>query len=285
METPLILPRRGLAAQAVRDTPWHLLPMIACESVCGDTAPALLATAAMQFMLAAGDVLDDVEDADSADSLAAKYGQAVAVNVGSALIIMAEQALSKLNTTTEARLAANARDIFNECYARACHGQHLELTILPGQFVTEEDYLKMIGLKSASQIECACHLGALLAGADEEVIGVYRAFGYNLGMASQLANDSLGITSGKDIVRRKMTVAVIFALNHANPKIRAGLEAIYMDRSEEPDTEKVRTWLQESGGVCYCTIQQDLYKERAADHLSAIAARGMPTERFWPFLE
>ena len=286
LEMPLTSIRRALAPTAAGDVPWHLLPLIVCDSICGDTAPAMPAAAAMQFMLAAGDMLDDVEDADSADSLAAKYGPALAVNAASALIILAEGAINQASAVSVAHIAAEACHIFNTYYARACYGQHLELSTPPGGSVTEEEYLKMISLKSASQIECACHLGALLGGAGETLIEDYRAFGNNLGMAAQLANDALGIASGKDITRRKITLPVIFALKHSAAEIRTGLEAVYLGRSrEEVDTEQVRAWLAQCGGIYYAAVQQELFTKKARETLAGIAARGISTDRFGIFFE
>jgi hypothetical protein len=50
-------------------------------------------------MMAAGDVFDDIEDAESTDSLLAKYGPGVAVNAATALIVLAEKAICRLKET------------------------------------------------------------------------------------------------------------------------------------------------------------------------------------------
>ena len=65
IKTPLLNSRRGLADDAPEDKPWILLPVMVCESLCGDGDRAIPAAAAIQFMLAAGDVFDDIEDSDS----------------------------------------------------------------------------------------------------------------------------------------------------------------------------------------------------------------------------
>src|SRR4030067_289842 len=71
VKQPLAQTRRGLAAQSTYDRPWPLLPLIVCEAISGHYEQALPAAAAFQLLMAAGDVFDDIEDADSCEALSA----------------------------------------------------------------------------------------------------------------------------------------------------------------------------------------------------------------------
>src|SRR4030042_12134 len=74
VKEPLSKARRGLAADIAHDRPWPLLPLMVCEAICGRYEQAVPAAAALQLLKAAAEVFDDIEDADSSESLLARYG-------------------------------------------------------------------------------------------------------------------------------------------------------------------------------------------------------------------
>src|SRR5690606_6686937 len=87
--------------------------------------------------------------------------------------------------------------------------------------VTVDDYLGMIGGKTAALLECAAKLGALLGGADRETVDRLGAFGRDVGLAFQLVDDLLGVlgdpmVTGKpalaDLQARKKSAPVVVAL-------------------------------------------------------------------------
>lgn len=281
LNEPLSVKRRGLAQQAAHDVPWHLLPLTVCQSICGDFERALPVAAAFQLMLGAGDVFDDIEDADSPESLFAKRGYAISTNAATTLLILAERSISRLKEKgVEDSVVTMSYERFNAYYSLACRGQHLDLSTPRNSLVTEDCYLEILGMKSASQIECACHLGALVADADNSIIEAYSTFGRNLGMAAQITNDILGVTGGKDIARRKITLPAIYALTNADKKTQKELKGIYINKCEEtPDIECIKSLLADSGAIYYATLKQELYKQKAADALSEIAGSGIDTDR------
>ena len=75
-----------------------------------------------------------------------------------------------------------------------------------------EDYLKMIGLKTAVLIACSAKLGAIIAGAEDKDCDLLYRYGYDLGLAFQIADDWLdtyadpkvfGKAIGGDILNNK----------------------------------------------------------------------------------
>ena len=154
IEEPLKQKRRGLADEMVSERPWPLLPMMVCEAVCGKYEQAIPAAAAVQIFLAAGDVFDDIEDADSSDSLSARYGFSLAANAGTALILLAETALLRLKQRkVEDHLILRILEEVNSSLISACLGQHEDLSLSGDASISEDDYLRIMSLKSASQIE------------------------------------------------------------------------------------------------------------------------------------
>ena len=70
----LVEPNRALAGKSKNNHPWPLLPVIVCEAVSGQIERAVPAAAGLQFLTAAADVFDDIQDQDSPNSLMSKYG-------------------------------------------------------------------------------------------------------------------------------------------------------------------------------------------------------------------
>jgi len=279
--------RRAFATEHENSRPWPLLPLIICEAISGQYEVAIPVAAARQFMVAAADIFDDIEDEDSPRSLPAKYGVAAATNVATTLLILAERAVTRLKDKgVSNENVVRVMDSFNSFYATACVGQHLDLSLTPETAASEEIYLRIIELKSASQVKCACNIGALLAGADRQLIAKFSDFGYNLGMASQITNDIQGITDGKDIFNRKITLPVIYALNQTEGDIRLELETVFCKRSKhEPATSLIQDLLFRTGGIHYAVVKMELYRQKAMDILSDITKLGIVVERLKLFLE
>jgi competence protein ComQ len=280
-------PGRGLSANLDPDHPWQLLPLIVCQSVCRKYAPALPVAASLQFMLAAGDVFDDIEDADSPTSITAKYGQAAAINTGTTLIILAEKAICRLkNRKVDVRIISQFFEILNSHFTLACLGQHYDLINASKLTISEEEYLKITALKSASQIECSCRLGALLGGADKKLIDIFSKFGHNLGMSAQLANDIRGINRGKDILNRKVTLPVIYALNQMEGQKHQYMEAFFRkETSDSVKWEDIKDWLSRCGAVYYASVKQETYKQQALAYLITAKKLGVDTSHLTTFLK
>jgi geranylgeranyl pyrophosphate synthase len=287
IKEPLMKARRGLSAEiAIDRQPWPLLPLIICEAISGQYNHALPATAALQLLTVAGDVFDDIEDDDSSESLSARYGSAVATNIATTLIILAERAMSRLKIKgVENHIIVRALDTMNSFYTTACVGQHLDLSLSADDTVTEDLYLKIISMKSASQVECACNIGALLASDDQRLIEIFTIFGHNLGMAAQISNDLHGVTRGNDIFNRKVTLPVIYGLTQANDEDRNLLEIVFHKQSESPTDPKISDLLFRVGAMHYTTTKIEFYKQLAMDVLSEITERGVNVERLKLFLE
>jgi geranylgeranyl pyrophosphate synthase len=279
--------KRGLATKTTHDRPWPLLPLIVCEAVSGQYEHAMPAAAALQLFIAAGDIFDDIEDADSSESLSAKYGSAVATNVATTLLILAEKAITRLERRGVAdQIIIHVMDVVNSSFTITCTGQHLDLSLNLEAAVSEDTYLRIADMKTASTVQCACHIGALLATGHQELIDTFAMFGQNLGMTFQIANDIQGITRGSDILKRKMTLPVIYALSQADGEARHQLELTFSKQSESAsDAAQTRDLLFRTGAIHYATIKMEFYKQQALDILSKAEGEGANVERLKLFLE
>lgn len=277
--------------ELIKDTaqykPWPLLPLFICDAICGSWEQTLPAIAALQLMKAAADVFDDIEDADNTESIPAKFGIALATNTASVLVVLAEKGFTRLkdrsvNSDTVVKLI----DTVNSYYAKACVGQHLDLSLVPEEIIQEDGYLKLIGMKSAFAAECACYTGALLAGANQEMISSFTSFGYNLGMSAQIANDIRGITGLRDIDNRKITLPVIFALAQADEASELLKFAFLKNKGElKIDSGQIKDLLVNAGAIQYAMIKMEIYKQNAMGVLTELERTGINIEQLRQFLD
>jgi len=220
-----------------------LLGLLAYRSLTGDYEAALPGAAAVELGHNFSLVHDDIEDADverrHRPTLWAIWGIPLAINAGDALFALSRLALYKLleDGFSEKRVLELMR-IYDETCLALCEGQFLDISFERQTDVTVDAYFEMIGKKTAALVGASVQAGAILATDDEVVVEAYRRFGYDLGMAFQVADDVKGTfwdsaDSGKpeagDVRKRKKTLPLVWALEHASEADVHRLNAIYLD--------------------------------------------------------
>ena len=124
-------------------------------------------------------------------------------------------------------------------------GQQYDMDFERLQTVPMKDYMNMIGLKTSVLIACAAKMGAIIAGAPEKDLDCLYDYGYNLGLAFQVADDYLdaygdvkvfGKPIGGDILNEKKSWLTVRAFEKADEKVKAELlKAMSMKVESEED--------------------------------------------------
>jgi geranylgeranyl pyrophosphate synthase len=288
VKEPLMVSRRGLAVACEHEPHWSLLPLIVCESIGGSTDKALPLCASLQFFMAAGDVFDDIEDNDTPLSLSSRYGSAITNNIATTLLVLGEKAIARLKSRgVDDRIIVRILDIVNSYYLTACKGQHMDLSHGSAIELSENEYLDILSMKSASQIECACYTGALLATENEKVLYSIKEFGYNLGMLAQITNDIAGIIEKKDIINKKITLPVIFALSQTEGPVNSLLIQYYRKQADSADIkiEQISDILSNSGALHYTAIKMESYRLLVIEAIGKIEKFGRNVEKLRMFVK
>jgi geranylgeranyl diphosphate synthase, type I len=261
-----------------------LLGLLAYASIAGDHQAALPGAAAVELGHNFSLVHDDIEDSDRErrhrPALWTVQGVPQAINTGDMLFSLSRVALHRLTDLgfSDAKVLRLMRLYDHTCVA-LCEGQYIDIwTSEHEDGMSVELYFDMIGRKTAALIAAAIEAGALLATDDDEIIRRYRGFGWALGMAFQLNDDLLGIwgdegATGKepsDVARKKKTLPVIYAFEHAGPDDRARLAELYTrpDPSDDEVEEIVRL-LERAGARDYTRTQARRYRDEALGELAA----------------
>jgi heptaprenyl diphosphate synthase len=164
------------------------------------------------------DVMDEAELRRGAQSANARWNNTIAILTGDFLFARSSKIL--------ADLGPEAVRIQALTFERLCTGQIRE-TVGPreGQDAVVH-HLEVLADKTGSLIAASCWYGALMAGAEPQVVETLTAFGERIGVAFQLADDLVDITSesmqsgktpGTDLREGILTLAGLLALTSEDP--------------------------------------------------------------------
>jgi len=126
--------------------------------------------------------------------------------------------------------------------------------------LTEMEYMEIIRRKTAVLFEGACRISAIIADANEDKESALSSYGFNLGMAFQMADDlldythdsnPLGKTVGADLKEGKLTLPVIYALAAAEPRDRNAMEATITNDFSDEEFKTLIELLDKYGGITY----------------------------------
>ncbi|MEE8593496.1 MAG: polyprenyl synthetase family protein [Candidatus Bipolaricaulota bacterium] len=136
--------------------------------------------------------------------------------------------------------------------------------------LTEEEYLEVVGRKTASLFSACAELGAIVAGGSSEVRTALSNYGYNFGVAFQLRDDVLDLVGssqrlGKPVVQdldqEKMSLAMLHALSESE-------EAYEILMSKDRDS--VLDLLESTGALDYANRRTREYSKAAKEQLAVL---------------
>jgi heptaprenyl diphosphate synthase len=166
------------------------------------------------------DVIDEADARRGAPSANMRWDNTVAILTGDYLFARASEISTDLGTEV-CRLLART-------IAVLCDGQIREVESSAKVEQETGNYLEIIRRKTASLIATSCRLGGMLSDADPEHVDVLEEFGDALGMAYQLSDDIMDITSsqmelgkepGQDLREGVYTLPVLHALAHDEQRV------------------------------------------------------------------
>lgn len=267
-----------------RIRPW--LCLLACAAVGGDAARALPAAAAIELLHNFSLIHDDIEDNSPLrrhrETVWAIWGVPQAINVGDGMLMLSRLALHRLRERGVAadRVLQVARMLDDTCL-RLCQGQYLDISFEERSDITVEEYLFMIGGKSASLIAASAEIGAALGTDDAAMVAAYRDFGWELGLAFQMVDDILGIwgdpavtgkSAASDILSRKKTLPILYTLARGDARSQA-LHSLYARPNlDDTDIARVVELLEQSGALADVQARAETHTDRA---LAALARTGI----------
>ncbi|MSR40613.1 MAG: polyprenyl synthetase family protein [Phycisphaerales bacterium] len=206
-----------------------LLVMESARAAGGSTESALAAATAIELVHAFSLVHDDLPALDNdlvrrgLPTVHAKYGEALAILAGDALLTLAFVAASSSDH------APKIVSELSRATTRMINGQCFDTL---GGFPTNTNTAAQLELihrnKTGALIECACVMGGMTAGVSEELLAALRNFGASLGLMFQVVDDIIdetqssehaGKATGKDREAGKLTYPVVHGLAQSRAEV------------------------------------------------------------------
>jgi geranylgeranyl diphosphate synthase type I len=206
--------------------------------------PAAAVELVHNYSLIHDDIQDDDAERRHRPTVWKIWGKPQGINAGTGMRIIANQALHRVRYAgLSAEKYSAMQTILDQATLRLIEGQYMDIDFETHFDITVDDYIEMISGKTAALIACSLELGAL-SGCDNPItIEHFKKLGEHLGIAFQVRDDILGIWGdaheigkaiGNDIVRKKKSLPIIFALTHGDKALRTSLITLYEQDEMDP---------------------------------------------------
>lgn len=205
-------------------------------------SPAAAIEVFHSFTLIHDDIMDKADVRRGVPTVHRRWNDNTAILSGDVMSIESYRLIAK----APAEVLPKGLELFSKTAVEVCEGQQYDMDFEDLESVPMDDYLKMIGLKTAVLIACAAKMGALIAGASERDCELLYRYGYDLGLAFQIADDWLdtyadpkvfGKAIGGDIVNNKKSWLMTRAFEKIGDRRGELLDAMAMPVSTEEEKE------------------------------------------------
>ena len=246
------------------------LLLLLCARLCGYTEREhLLLGSLVEYIHTAtllhDDVVDDADLRRGRQTARKLWGNQISILVGDYLY---SKAMCKVVDFHNQGI----NEVLSDACWRMAEGEVLQLDLNGNPDMTEAEYLRIVERKTGALIAAACRMGAIIGCASPERQAALFQFGQHIGVAFQLADDTLdysangdrlGKALGQDFRQGKLTMPLLHLLRNCREEDRLMIR----DRMEtrtvtEPDLLRILHLMRECGSLTYA-------KERARTFIDA----------------
>lgn len=194
-----------------------------CEAVGGRSGDAIAAATSIEllhnFTLVHDDIMDNDRLRRGMPTVHTVYGNPVAILAGD--LLFAESMDFLLRSGGDPDRIRRAALALTRATIALSEGQQMDMEFEAREAVAEAEYLEMVYKKTAALFQAAGEMGAIIGGGSEGEIRLLGDCGRHMGIAFQIFDDYLGVTSteevlgksvGNDIREGKKTLIVIRSL-------------------------------------------------------------------------
>jgi len=210
------------------------------------------------------DVVDDSNERRGFFSINALWKNKIAVLVGDYLL--SKGLLLSLDNHDFRTL-----QILTTAVKEMSEGELLQMEKTRKLNIKEDIYFEIIRRKTASLLGAACAAGAWSTSGNDDTTARMRLFGEKVGVAFQIKDDlfdygadKIGKPTGIDIREKKLTLPLIYTLQHATPDVRRRIINIVKNHNTDKDkVAAVIEMVKASGGIAYAQEKMFQYRDEA----------------------
>ena len=242
------------------------------------TEPSIALEFFHNFTLIHDDIMDNADIRRGEDTIHKKWNNNIGILSGDLLMIFAYKMLENVEEKTFKKTFQR----YNNIAVKVCEGQQYDMNFEVENEISEDDYLKMITLKTAVLIGFSLELGGLIANKEKLITDQLYIAGENFGISFQLMDDYLDVFGsaefgkkiGGDISSNKKTYLIIKLLEKANSTDKESVLKLMNDNSEDENKIKFITDMMLKYQIDKIAKQKmDIYFDEGMKILSSISSK------------
>ena len=242
------------------------------------TEPSIALEFFHNFTLIHDDIMDNADIRRGEDTIHKKWNNNIGILSGDLLMIFAYKMLENVEEKTFKKTFQR----YNNIAVKVCEGQQYDMNFEVENEISEDDYLKMITLKTAVLIGFSLELGGLIANKEKLITDQLYIAGENFGISFQLMDDYLDVFGsaefgkkiGGDISSNKKTYLIIKLLEKANSTDKESVLKLMNDNSEDKNKIKFITDMMLKYQIDKIAKQKmDIYFDEGMKTLSSISSK------------
>jgi heptaprenyl diphosphate synthase len=216
------------------------------------------------------DVIDDSDMRRGFKTVKARWDNRIAMYTGDFIFSRALTSIGEIEIPAVHQLLA-------ETMLEICKGEIIQIDHQRKTDQTIRDYLRRIKRKTALLLSSSCELGAAVSGADPTIVRKLRRFGYFAGMAFQIVDDILDITStdeelgkpaGSDLLNGHLTLPVLYIKEDS--AFQQYMMQAFDGTLTEVEREEMLTYIRSTDAIMKAQAVSDMYLQKALDELSML---------------
>ena len=242
------------------------------------TEPSIALEFFHNFTLIHDDIMDNADIRRGEDTIHKKWNNNIGILSGDLLMIFAYKMLENVEEKTFKKTFQR----YNNIAIKVCEGQQYDMNFEVENEISEDDYLKMITLKTAVLIGFSLELGGLIANKEKLITDQLYIAGENFGISFQLMDDYLDVFGsaefgkkiGGDISSNKKTYLIIKLLEKANSTDKESILKLMNDNSGDENKIKFITDMMLKYQIDKIAKQKmDIYFDEGMKTLSSISSK------------
>ncbi|MBK3496721.1 heptaprenyl diphosphate synthase component II [Viridibacillus sp. YIM B01967] len=216
------------------------------------------------------DVIDDSEMRRGRPTVKSQWNNRVAMYTGDFIFARALQYITDIDNP-------KAHEILSKTMVEICVGEVIQIEDKMQLDQNIRDYFRRIKRKTALLIASSCHLGAVVAGTDDQIASRLKRYGYYVGMSFQIIDDILDLTStdkqlgkpaGSDLLQGNITLPVLLVRD--DPAIRPLIEKALEGTITEDERQELLGKIRGSEAIKKAKKISDTYLQKALREVDAL---------------
>jgi len=264
-----------------------VIALMTCNLFIDKVDDAVLPAAGIEifhnFTLVHDDIMDNASVRRNLPTVHTKWNTNQAILSGDVMAFIANDCILQ----TPSGVLLKVFNTFNKAAIQVCIGQQLDMDFEKASIVSNDEYLRMIELKTAVLLAASSKIGAIIGNAGDRDSDLLYEFGKNLGLAFQIQDDLLdvygdvkvfGKTSGGDIVTNKKTYLLVKALEIASGSTLIKLQANLLAKEFDPE-QKIKAVIEIYDQLKIRNYTENLAEEYISAALVNLEKVGVDKER------